>query len=106
MERSKGFSSWIRFGEKSLSYLLEGVEAWCRRESSSWCLKVWEEGGRKFRLKCRSNEASRFLLCLVRDLEAKRLSRFSRRKRLSKGVVSVGSEVKGPWSFHSSFEQR
>ena len=30
LERSRGFSSWIRFRESSLSYLLEGVEAWCR----------------------------------------------------------------------------
>ena len=72
LERSKGFSSWIRFGEKSLCYLLEGVEDWCRGESSSRCLKVWEEGGRKFRLEYRSNEAGRFSLCSVRDLEAKR----------------------------------
>ena len=72
MERSKGFSSWIRFGEKSLSYLLEGVEAWCRGESNLRCLKVWEKRGRKFRLKCRSNEAGRFLLCSVRDVEAKK----------------------------------
>ena len=34
LERSKDFSSWIRLGEKSLSYLLQGVEAWCRGESS------------------------------------------------------------------------
>ena len=43
LEKSKDFSFWIRFGEKSLSYLLEGVEAWCRGKSSSRCLKVWEE---------------------------------------------------------------
>ena len=30
LEKSKDFSFWIRFGEKSLSYLLEGVEDWCR----------------------------------------------------------------------------
>ena len=72
MERSKGLPSWIRFGKRSLSYLLEGVEAWCRGESSSRCLKVWEDGGRKFKLQCRSNEASRFLLCSVRDVEAKK----------------------------------
>ena len=72
LERSKDFSSWIKFGEKSLSYLLEGVEDWCRGESSSRCLKVWEEGGKKFRLECHSNETGRFLLCSVRDLEAKR----------------------------------
>ena len=72
MERSKGFSSWIKFGEKSLSSLLEGVEDWCREESSSRRLRVWEKGGRKYRLECHSNGAGRYLLCSVRDLEAKR----------------------------------
>ena len=72
LERNKGFSSWIRFGKKSLSFLLEGVEAWCREKSSSRHLKIWEEEGRKFRLECCSNEAGRFLLCSVRDVEAKK----------------------------------
>ena len=45
-ERSKGVSSWIRFGEKGLSLLLEGVEAWCKGESNSKLLKVWDEGAR------------------------------------------------------------
>ncbi|KAL6335866.1 hypothetical protein AAG906_003491 [Vitis piasezkii] len=72
LEKSKGFFSWIRFREKSLSFLLEGVEAWCRGKSSSRHLKIWEEEGRKFRLECCSNEAGRFLLCLVRDVEAKK----------------------------------
>ncbi|RVX18713.1 putative ribonuclease H protein [Vitis vinifera] len=72
LERSKGFSSWMKFGVKSFSFLLEGVEDWCRGESSSRRLKVLEEGGRKYRLECRSNKAGRYLLCSVRDLEAKR----------------------------------
>nr|CAN79200.1 hypothetical protein VITISV_034334 [Vitis vinifera] len=72
LERSKGFSSWIKFGAKSLSSLLEGVEEWCREESSSRSLRAWEEGGRKYRLECRSNIAGRYLLCSVRDSEAKR----------------------------------
>ena len=29
-ERSRGISSWIRFGEVSLQCLLEGVEACCK----------------------------------------------------------------------------
>ena len=33
MERSRGFTSWIRFGSLSLCCLLEGVEACCRGES-------------------------------------------------------------------------
>ena len=48
------------------------MESWCRGESNSRCLKVWEEGGRKFRSECRSNETGRFLLCSVRDVEAKK----------------------------------
>ncbi|RVW98204.1 hypothetical protein CK203_031873 [Vitis vinifera] len=71
-ERSKGLSSWIRFGEKGLSLLLKGVEAWCKGESNSKLLKVWDEGARKFRLECRSNVAGRFLLCSVRDVERKK----------------------------------
>ena len=44
----------------------------CRdRDDRSWSL-VWEEEGRKYRMERRSNEAVRFLLCSVRDLEAKR----------------------------------
>ncbi|RVW28783.1 hypothetical protein CK203_089253 [Vitis vinifera] len=70
-ERSKGLSSWIRFGEKGLSLLLEGVEVWCKGESNSRLLKVWDEETRKFRLECRSNVAGRFLLCSVRDVEGK-----------------------------------
>ena len=71
-ERCRGLPSWIRFGDASLSSLLDGVETYCRRsDNRSWSL-VWEEGGRKYRLERRSNEAGRFLLCSVHDLEAKR----------------------------------
>ena len=71
-ERCKGITSWIRFGDASLSSLLVGVESCCRdRDERSWSL-VWEEEGRKYRMERRSNEAGRFLLCSVRDLEAKR----------------------------------
>ena len=71
-ERCQGITSWIRFGDASLSSLLAGVESCCRdRDDRSWSL-VWEEEGRKYRIERRSNEAGRFLLCSVRDLEAKR----------------------------------
>ena len=32
LERSRGYSSWIRFGLSSLSFLLEGVESCCRQK--------------------------------------------------------------------------
>ncbi|WJZ82789.1 hypothetical protein VitviT2T_002517 [Vitis vinifera] len=73
-ERSKGFSSWIRFGEASLRYLLDGVEACCREGINRAWAFGWEEGNRKYRLECRSNEAGRFILCSVRDIESKRYS--------------------------------
>ena len=31
-KRGRGFSSWIKFGEKSLSWLLEEVESCCNRK--------------------------------------------------------------------------
>lgn len=29
VEEGQGLSSWIRFGERGLSMLLEGAEVWC-----------------------------------------------------------------------------
>ena len=72
MERSRGFTSWIKFGESSLGWLLEGVETSCRGEGGQRFVKRWEDGGRKFRLECRTNDVGRFLLCSVVDSEAKR----------------------------------
>ncbi|RVW73596.1 hypothetical protein CK203_056989 [Vitis vinifera] len=42
VERSRGFTSWIRFGSLSLCCLLKGVEA-CYREAKKYCL-VFPEG--------------------------------------------------------------
>ena len=72
VERSRGFTSWIRFGSSSLCWLLEGVEASCRGEFAQRFVKSWENGGRKFKLKCRANEADGFLLCSMVDSDAKR----------------------------------
>ena len=75
-ERSKGITSWIRFGDVSLCRLLAGIETCCRgRDQKGWS-HAWEEEGRKYRLESRSNEVGRFLLCSVRDLEAKRFCFF------------------------------
>ena len=71
-ERCKGITSWIRFGDPSLSSLLAGVESCCRdRDDRSWS-PVWEEERRKYRMERCSNEAGIFLLCFVHNLEAKR----------------------------------
>ena len=72
VERSRGFTSWIKFGSLSLCCLLEGVEACCRGESAKRFVKSWEDGGRKFKLVRRANEVNRFLWCSVVDVEAKK----------------------------------
>ena len=73
-ERSRGFVSWIRFREASLHCLLEGVETCCREvDDQRWAIE-WLEGNRKFRMERRLNKAGRFILCSVRDMEAKRYS--------------------------------
>ena len=59
-ERCRGITSWIRFGDASLSSLLAEVETCCRgSDDRSWSL-VWEEGGMKYRLEHRSNEVEVF----------------------------------------------
>ena len=72
VERNRGFTSWIRFGNSSLCWLLEGVETSCRSEFTHKFVNSWEDGGGKFKLECRANEADKFLLCSMVDLEAKR----------------------------------
>ena len=41
--RGKGLSTWIRFGDLGLRYLLEGVEHCCRDEDLVRWSKAWEE---------------------------------------------------------------
>ncbi|RVW31228.1 hypothetical protein CK203_082860 [Vitis vinifera] len=72
LERCKGLSLWIRFGKSSLRCLLEGVEVCYREESFEREVRSWEEEGRKFRLERHTNEAERFILCFVHDVEQKR----------------------------------
>ena len=70
-ERGPKFSSWIRFGEKCLSLLLEGVESCCGLKERIPFKKFWSEGDRDYSLELRSNRAGRFLFCVVRDVENK-----------------------------------
>ena len=95
-ERSRGVSSWIRFGEVSLCCLLDGVEACCREiDRRRWVLG-WEEGGRKYGLEFCSNDAGRFLLCSVRDLETKIFSIiFLEGKGLSGGWNTLAKKLRG-----------
>ena len=67
VERSRGFSSWIRSGVTSLRKFLEGLEECCREERKGRLVKVWEEEGRKFRVERRENGAgdTSFVLLLM-----------------------------------------
>ena len=74
MEKGRGFSDWIRFEDLSLRLLLEGVEDCCRDEGLERWSKGWVEGGKRFKLERRLNEAWRFLLCFVLAEEENRFS--------------------------------
>ena len=69
-KRGRKFSTWIRFGERGLSLLLEGVEERCQKESLKEFKNSWVEGGRSYKLQLHNNEAGRYLLCLVFSVEA------------------------------------
>ena len=73
-ERGPKFSSWIRFGGKGLSLLLEGVESCCGLKERTPFKKFWSEGNKDYSLELRRNNAGRFLCCVLRDAENKRFS--------------------------------
>ena len=73
-ERGPKFSSWIKFGGKGPSLLLEGVESCCGLKERIPFRKFWSEGNRDYNLELHRNRAGRFLFCVVRDAENKRFS--------------------------------
>ncbi|KAL6322405.1 hypothetical protein AAG906_007959 [Vitis piasezkii] len=75
-ERGRNFSSWIRFGERGLSLLLEGVEECCQKENFKEFKNSWVEEGRTYKPQLHSNEAGRYLLCLAFSAEANRIDAF------------------------------
>ena len=91
VERSRGFSSWIRFRVTSLRKFLEGLEECCREERKGRLVKVWEEEGRKFRAERRENGVGRYILCSVVDVETKRFCL----------VVPEGKGLLGGWAIFS-----
>ena len=86
-ERGRGFVEWIKFGTKSLSQLLEGVEEFCNNADRKKDSKTWLEGGRSFCLALRRNTTGCFLLCSVRSTEGRRFSL----------VFPKGSGMVGGW---------
>ena len=72
IERSRGFVSWIRFGEEGVRNLLKGIEICGRDIATTKRSFDWKENGRIFRLDSKKNDAGRFLLCFVTDEDGKR----------------------------------
>ena len=70
-ERRKGVTSWIRFGGRSLSRLLMGLEAYAKVPSVPVWGNFWEEEGRRYKMEKGSNQAGGFIHCSVRDLGGK-----------------------------------
>ena len=71
-ERSRGIATWIRFGVEGMNKLLMGVEECCRVFVPTRRPFVWRESGKSFRLESKENNAERFLLCSVTDVEGKK----------------------------------
>ena len=61
---------------RSLPWLLEGVEDCCEGKFREPFRRVWNEGGRSYKLELRScsNKTGRFLLCSAVCIEEKRFS--------------------------------
>ena len=71
-ERSRGIATWIRFGVEGMNKLLMGVEECCRVFVPARRPFVWRESGKSFRLESKENNAGRFLLCSVTNVEGKK----------------------------------
>ena len=71
-EICKGATSWVRFGESSLHWLLLGIEDCDMISRRQEWFANWEEGGRSYKVERRSNKAGNFLYCSVRDAGWKR----------------------------------
>ena len=70
-ERRKGITLWIRFGRRSLSRLLSGLEDCGRATRVSVWENVWEEDGRRYKMEKGSNQSGVFIRCSVRDYGGK-----------------------------------
>ena len=71
-KRSRGFVSWIRFGEEGARNLLKGMKI-CGRDTATTMQSFdWKENGIIFKLDSKKNDAGRFLLCFVTNEDGKR----------------------------------
>ena len=60
-ERRKGITLWIRFGGRSLTCLLMGLEDCVRASMVPVWENVWEKEGRRYKMEKGSNQAGAFI---------------------------------------------
>ena len=72
IERRRGRSYLIRFGEEGARILLKGVESFRNEPGKNSRGMEWKENGRRYSPELRKNDGGRFILCSVVDLEGKR----------------------------------
>ena len=103
-ERGWRFSTWIRFGERGLSLLLQGVEFGIQKGDRKVFSNSWVEGERSFKLQLCSNEAGRFHLCSVFTAKERRFVLiFPKGRGLLGGWLVLGQKLRscGVMSPHS-----
>ena len=72
LERSQGFSNWIRFTQRSLVALLVGMED-CYLKAIGKSFKERKKGDRSYRLELHNNGIDCFILCFICSMESMRL---------------------------------
>ena len=97
VERGRGFSSWIKFGERCLVALLEGVEDCYKRKCRESFRRVCNESGKGYKLELRNNKPGRFLLCTTLCVEENVLLGFPRGKRFPRGLEDPCHQTKEHW---------
>ena len=91
MERRRGYSRWIRFGELSLRCLLAGVEACCRDVGLPRWSKGWKERGSFLGWNAgRMGLEGSYFLQGGHGRSKEFLSSFPRRRRKPWGLVHLG----------------
>ena len=84
----------MRFGDSSLQHLLLGIKDYDKiSRNQDWFAK-WEEEGRRYKLERRSNNASTFLHCSVRDAKWKKVRyMYPERERFGEGLETYDRET-------------
>ena len=96
-----------------MNKLLMGVEECCRVFVPARRPFVWRENGRSFRLESKENNAGRFFLCSVTDVEGKKLRSFfigvygpmkrCKRELFWEELGSLKGSWEGPWCIGGDF---